>query len=93
MIERETAINLMSRGVGKFYNDGRRPMIRFTMSDGTRRREVAKLIERDGIEPTCTEDYECPVSGRPWSHADGIHIMRVRNGRITGRRNRKRAAS
>jgi hypothetical protein len=89
MIERKTAIDLMSRGVGKYFNEGRRPMIRFTMSN-TRRREVTTLIERDGIEPTCMEEYECPVTGRPWSHADGIHVMRVHNGRITGRRNRKR---
>ena len=41
MIERATAIGLISRGVGKFYNDGRQPVIRFTMSEGTRRREVA----------------------------------------------------
>lgn len=87
MIARATAIDLMSRGVGTYYNDGGRPMIRFTMTEG---RRVAKLIASEGICPTCAEDFHCPVSGRPWSHTDGIHIMRIHNGRITGRRNRGR---
>lgn len=30
MIERRSAIDLMFRGVCKFYNDGRQPVIRFT---------------------------------------------------------------
>lgn len=79
MIARATAIDLVSRGIGKLYNHGRRPVIRFTMTEG--RTRVAKLIEAEGICPTCTEDYHCPVSGRPWSHVDHIHIMRVHNGR------------
>jgi len=88
MIKRATAIDLISRGVGKYYNDGRRPMIRFTMSEGLRRREVAKLIESEGICPTCMEDYECPVAGRPWSRAEEATMERKRFARWQARKRR-----
>ena len=34
MIARATAIDLVSRGIGKLHNADRRPVIRFTMTEG-----------------------------------------------------------
>ena len=84
MIERATAIDLISRGVGKFYNDGRQPVIRFTMSEGTRRREVALLTaSATASSRHASRIIIALVAGRPWSsaeekaHADARHALDV----------------
>jgi hypothetical protein len=94
MIARATAIDLLSRRIGGLYNAdklGGKPVISFTMTE-RKRREIAKLIENEEPLPTCMETFWYPVRGPAWSRADELHIMHVMNGRITGRRNRKRSA-
>jgi len=97
MIARATAINLISRNIGRRYNAmelGGKPVISFTMTE-RKRREIAKLIEKEQHLPTCMETFWYPVRGPSWSRADDIHIIHVINGRITGRPNkgRKRKAA
>ncbi len=88
MIPRATATDLIIRGVGRYYNEGRRPVIRFTMSEGLRRREVADLIAAHGIEPTCGQDYHVAVTGRPWGRAEAKGIEAKRFARWQSRKRR-----
>lgn len=92
MIARARAIDLISRNIGRRYNAvelGGKPGISFTMTE-RKRREIAELSENEQHLPTCMETFWYPVRGPAWSHADDIRIMRVINGRITGRRNKGR---
>jgi len=54
MIARATAINLISRNIGRRYNAvelGGKPVISFTMTE-RKYREIAKLIENEQHLPT-----------------------------------------
>ena len=65
MIARATAINLISRNIGRRYNAvelGGKPVISFTMTE-RKRREIAKLIENKQHLPTCLETFRYPARG------------------------------
>jgi hypothetical protein len=82
MIARATAINLVSRNIGRRYNSeeiGGKPGISFTMTE-RKRRKIAKLIENERHLPTCLETFWYSVHGPAWSPANDIHIKHVING-------------
>src|ERR1700758_3180195 len=92
MIARATAINLISRNIGRLYNTvepGGKPGISFAMTE-RKRREIAKLIENQQHLPTCmgTSGYRYPAGhGRAGMTFASCGLS---NGRITGRRNKGR---